>query len=109
MQHKWYNATEIEVGSNSKQIFYMETIEVSRLSALAFFAAGESKYKGKRNYWQNREKTFTLVGLGHAYTIENNASDARFDLVEREWKKLTSQIIEEDQHLRTNPFRRFYF
>lgn len=99
MQHKWYNATEIEVGSNSKQIFYMETIEVSRLSALAFFAAGESKYKGKRNYWQNREKTFTLVGLGHAYTIANNASDARFDLVEHEWKKLTSQIIEEDQHL----------
>lgn len=55
MQHKWYNATEIEVGSNSKQIFYMETIEVSRLSALAFFAAGESKYKGKRNYWQNQK------------------------------------------------------
>ncbi|MER2029540.1 MAG: isochorismate synthase [Solibacillus sp.] len=109
MQHKWYNATEIEVGSNSKQIFYMETIEVSRLSALAFFAAGESKYKGKRNYWQNREKTFTLVGLGHAYTIENYASDARFDLVEREWKKLTSQIIQEDQHLQPILFGGFTF
>src|SRR5690606_1188191 len=109
MQHKWYNATEIEVGSNSKQIFYMETIEVSRLSALAFFAAGESKYKGKRNYWQNREKTFTLVGLGHAYTIANNASDARFDLVEHEWKKLTSQIIEEDQHLQPILFGGFTF
>lgn len=109
MQHKWYNATEIEVGLNSKQIFYIETIEVSRLSALAFFAAGEKKYKGKRNYWQNREKTFTLVGLGHAYTIENNASDSRFDLVEQHWKKLTSQIVQEDQHLQPILFGGFTF
>lgn len=36
MQHKWYNATEIEVGLNSKRSFYIETIEVSHLSALAF-------------------------------------------------------------------------
>lgn len=109
MQHKWYNATEVEVGSNSKQIFYMETIEVSRLSALAFFAAGETKYKGKRNYWQNREKTFTLVGLGHAYTIENNERENRFDAVEAEWKKLTSQLVQEDRHLQPILFGGFTF
>lgn len=45
MQHKWYNATEIEVGSNSKQIFYMETIEVSRLSALAFLLRANRNIK----------------------------------------------------------------
>ena len=109
MQHKWYNATEIEVGSNSKQIFYMETIEVSRLSALAFFAAGETNYKGKRYYWQNREKTFTLVGLGHAYIIENNEGTKRFDAVEAEWKNLTSQIVQEDQHLQPILFGGFTF
>lgn len=109
MQHKWYNATEIEVGSNSKQIFYMETIEVSRLSALAFFAAGETKYKGRRNYWQNREKTFTLVGLGHAYTIENNDENERFDTVEAQWKKLTSQLVQEDRHLQPILFGGFTF
>ncbi|MFF5994157.1 isochorismate synthase [Lysinibacillus sp. KU-BSD001] len=96
MHHKWYNATEVEVGSlNSKHHFYMETMEVSRLSALAFFAAGE-KYKGKRYFWQNREKTFTLVGLGHAYTIENNAGQVRFDKVEQEWKQLTKNIVKEE-------------
>lgn len=47
MQHKWYNATEIEVGLNSKQIFYIETIEVSRLSALAFLQ------RVKRNIKEN--------------------------------------------------------
>lgn len=109
MQHKWYNATEIEVGSNSKQIFYMETIEVSRLSALAFFAAGEAKYKGQRNFWQNREKTFTLVGLGHAYIIENNEGTKRFEQVENEWKQLTSQIVQEDQHLQPILFGGFTF
>ena len=109
MQHKWYNATEIEVGTNSKQIFYMETIEVSRLSALAFFAAGQANYKGKRYYWQNREKTFTLVGLGHAYIIENNGGAKRFDTVEDEWKNLTSQIVQEDQHLQPILFGGFTF
>ncbi len=96
MQQKWYNATEVEVGSlNAKRHFYMETIEVNRLSALAFFAAGE-KYKGQRYFWQNREKTFTLVGLGHAYTIENDAGHLRFDRVEQEWKQLTKNIVKEE-------------
>ncbi|KGR87741.1 isochorismate synthase [Lysinibacillus odysseyi] len=96
MQQKWYNATEVEVGSlNVKRRFYMETIEVNRLSALAFFAAGE-KYKGERYFWQNREKTFTLVGLGHAYTIENNTGHTRYDEVAQEWKQLTKNIVKEE-------------
>ncbi len=57
MQQKWYQTTEIEVDSLGQNLhFYMETIEVSRLSALAFYAAGEERYKGERFYWQNREK-----------------------------------------------------
>ena len=28
----------------------------------------------------------TLVGLGHAHTIQNNAKENRFDAVEAEWK-----------------------
>lgn len=49
MQQKWYQATEVEVDSLGQSLhFYMETIEVSRLSALAFYAAGEECYKGER-------------------------------------------------------------
>ena len=97
MQHKWYNATEIEFNSNEKYTFYIETIEVNRLSALAFFAAGEGNFKGRRSFWQNREKTFTLVGLGHAFTIENNAKGERFDLVESKWQTLTQHLSTEQQ------------
>lgn len=87
MHQKWYHTTELKVGSLDSKYFYaMETIEVSRLSALAFFAAGEQAYKGKRFYWQNREKTFTLVGLGHAYTIKNNSKQTRYKEVETEWR-----------------------
>lgn len=90
MQQKWYQATEVNVDSLGQNLhFYMETIEVSRLSALAFYAAGEERYKGERFYWQNREKTMTLVGLGHAYTIQNNAKKDRYDEVEKEWIRLT--------------------
>ncbi|WP_042474379.1 isochorismate synthase [Bacillus ndiopicus] len=98
MQQKWYNATEVEVGTlNAGTIFYMETIEVSRLSALAFFAAGEESYKGQRYFWQNREKTLTLVGLGHAHVIANNLSNMRFDKVEEQWKQLTKNIVTEEE------------
>jgi len=97
MDQKWLQTTEAEVGSKSAGLhFYIETIEVSRLSALAFYAAGESQFKGQRFYWQNREKTFTLVGLGHAYVIENNDNENRFDHVEKTWMELTKNIVKED-------------
>ncbi|RUL56562.1 isochorismate synthase [Lysinibacillus antri] len=110
MHQKWFHTTEVEVGTvNRAQTFYIETIEVSRLSALAFFAAGENKYKGKRFFWQNREKTLTLVGLGHAYIIENNEDNERFDLIEDEWKALTKNIVKEASELQPILFGGFSF
>ncbi|MEG0259944.1 MAG: isochorismate synthase [Lysinibacillus sp.] len=110
MQQKWYQATELEVDSLGQKLhFYMETIEVSRLSALAFFAAGEERYKGERFYWQNREKTFTLVGLGHAHVIQNNDKNDRFDKVEAEWKQLTKKLVKGEQELQPILFGGFTF
>jgi len=110
MQQKWYQATEVEVDSLGQSLhFYMETIEVSRLSALAFYAAGEGNYKGERFYWQNREKTMTLVGLGHAYTIQNNAKNDRYDAVEAEWKNLTKNCMKGKGELQPILFGGFTF
>ena len=90
MQQKWYNTTEIQL-EGSVAYFISETIEVNRLSALAFFAAGE-RYKGQRFFWQNRAQSVMLVGLGHAYTITNNAHEQRFDAVEQQWQQLTQYL-----------------
>lgn len=110
MQQKWYQATEVYVDSLGQNLhFYMETIEVSRLSALAFYAAGEERYKGERFYWQNREKTMTLVGLGHAYTIQNNAKNDRFDEVEKEWIRLTKNCVKGQAELQPILFGGFTF
>ncbi|OEC00313.1 isochorismate synthase [Lysinibacillus sphaericus] len=110
MQQKWYQATEVEVDSLGQNLhFYMETIEVSRLSALAFYAAGEECYKGERFYWQNREKTMTLVGLGHAHTIQNNEKNNRFDAVEAEWKRLTKNCVKGQVELQPILFGGFTF
>lgn len=110
MHQKWSNATASEVNFlNANLRFYIETIEVSRLSALAFFAAGEQQYKGQRFYWQNREKTFTLVGLGHAHVIQNNLKANRFDAVEAEWKALTKTIVMEEHELQPILFGGFTF
>lgn len=90
MQQKWYDATEIQL-EDSVAYFISETIEVNRLSALAFFAAGE-RFKGQRFFWQNRAQTVTLVGLGHAYTITNETNEQRFDDVEMKWQQLTKNL-----------------
>ncbi|MDI7740370.1 isochorismate synthase [Lysinibacillus fusiformis] len=110
MHQKWLYTTEVEVETvNSRLSFYIETIEVSRLSALAFFAAGESQYKGQRFFWQNRERTFTLVGLGHAYKIENNNGEDRFDSIEKQWKELTKNIVKEEREPQPILFGGFTF
>lgn len=95
--------------TNAKASFYIETIEVSRLSALAFFAAGEADYKGKRFFWQNPEKTFTLVGLGHAITFENNLYQNRFDHIEEQWINLTKNIVKEEKEPQPILFGGFTF
>ncbi|SOC36661.1 isochorismate synthase [Ureibacillus acetophenoni] len=110
MDQKWLHTTEAEVGSKSAGLhFYIETVEVNRLSALAFYAAGESHFKGKRFFWQNREKTFTLVGLGHAHVIENNGNENRFDEVEKAWMELTKNIVKEEKEPQPILFGGFTF
>lgn len=110
MHQKWYHTTEVEVEKgNSTLSFYSETIEVDRLSALAFYAAGETQFQGKRFYWQNREKTFSLVGLGHAYILENNDGQNRFDLIEKQWKELTKNIVKEESEPQPIMFGGFTF
>ena len=90
MQQKWLQTTEIQLG-NESAYFISETIEVDRLSALAFFAAGV-EFKGQRYIWQNRAQTLSLVGLGQAYAITNDASEERFDAVEKQWKQFTKNL-----------------
>lgn len=89
--------------------FHIETIEVSRLSALAFFEAGEQSFAGQRFFWQNREKTFTLAGLGHAQTISSDAKEHRFDDVEQQWKKLTQNVVNDENNIQPILFGGFTF
>ncbi|MGK7378105.1 isochorismate synthase [Planococcus sp. 1R117A] len=89
--------------------FYTETIEVSRMSALAFFEAGDKHYQGKRMFWQNREKTFTLVGLGHAHVLASPNHHGRFEEIKQDWQSLCSQIVNEEADVQPILFGGFSF
>ncbi|AQU78855.1 MULTISPECIES: isochorismate synthase [Planococcus] len=89
--------------------FYTETIEVTRMSALAFFEAGGSDHSGKRLYWQNREKTFTLVGIGHAHVLSTNKANGRFEEIKKEWQNLCRQIVNEEHSVQPVLFGGFSF
>lgn len=109
MNRKLFTSTGYAVEEQSSNVhFYTETIEVNGLSSIAFFEAGES-YKGQRFYWQNREKTFTLVGLGHAHVIKSSSVSNRFEEVDQQWNHLCSKIVNEEHDLQPILFGGFSF
>ena len=110
MNRPQYSSAEKQ--DNSRYVayrFYTETIEVNRMSALAFFEAGETFYKGKRFFWQNPEKTFTLVGLGHAHVLTASNHQGRFEDVKSNWQSLCKQIVNEEHFVEPILFGGFSF
>lgn len=89
--------------------FYTETIEVARISALALFEAGEKKFKGKRFFWQNPEKTHTIVGLGHAHVLTAENHQGRFEDIKSNWQSLCKQIVNEESFIEPVLFGGFSF
>ncbi|MDN4607798.1 isochorismate synthase [Sporosarcina highlanderae] len=110
MSHKITDARTIkEVTISPATRFFTETVEVGRLSALSFFEAGASLYKNERFYWQNSEKTLTLVGIGHAYTLSNDKIANRFMDISEKWKQLCSALIKEEKDVDPILFGGFSF
>lgn len=79
--------------------FFTETIDVGRISPLLFFEAGESCYKDKRFYWQNADKTMTLVGIGHAKVLTSDDGDNRFVQISTAWNTLRAALIKEEKDI----------
>ncbi|AYC29925.1 isochorismate synthase [Paenisporosarcina cavernae] len=82
--------------NHASEYFYIETIEVPHLSAIAFFEAGK-EFKGERYYWQNRDNTKTIVGLGHLKTFTSNHSSDRFDDIQMQWNLLLQHVVQEKE------------
>lgn len=75
--------------------FFTETIEVGRISPLAFLEAGNTYYKDEHFYWQNANQTLTLVGIGHAKVLTSEGNDERFSDISARWKELRAALIKE--------------
>lgn len=110
MNSQSYSSTEQrEANRFSDYRFYTETIEVSTMSALAFFEAGQEQYEGKRMFWQNREKSFTLVGLGHAHVLTADDYKGRFSSIQKDWNALSAQLVNEETAVQPVLFGGFSF
>ncbi|WP_033543886.1 isochorismate synthase [Planococcus sp. CAU13] len=110
MNRQQYSSAEKH--DNSRYIayhFYTETIEVARISALAFFEAGEKRFKGERFFWQNPEKTHTIVGLGHAHVLAAENHQSRFEDIKSNWQSLCKQIVNEESFVEPVLFGGFSF
>lgn len=94
---------------NQSVRFFTETIDAGRISPLAFFEAGDSCYKDKRFYWQNADKTMTLVGIGHAKELTSDSTDERFADISTAWNTLRAALIKEEKDMEPVLFGGFSF
>ncbi|WP_088005577.1 isochorismate synthase [Indiicoccus explosivorum] len=101
------SAEPTDAGITEVRRFYTETIEVPIMSALAFYEAGKA-YRGKRMFWQNKEGTFTVAGLGHAHVL-TSAADDRFRQIKEDWRALCSQLVNEEPDVQPILFGGFSF
>lgn len=79
--------------------FFTETVEVGRISPLLFFEAGHSTYNHERFYWQNADKTMTLVGIGHAHILMNEKKHGRYSDISDKWQQLCSKLVKEEKDM----------
>ncbi|MBB4826085.1 menaquinone-specific isochorismate synthase [Sporosarcina luteola] len=87
-----------QLGSAPKKMhFFTETIEIRGITPLSFFESGSADYKDKRFYWQNADRSMTLVGLGHAHVITSQDSTGRYREVSNEWNRLCSILVKEEK------------
>ncbi|WP_210467819.1 isochorismate synthase MenF [Sporosarcina sp. 6E9] len=89
--------------------FFSETIEIARISPLSFLEAGSADHKEKHFYWQNANRTLTIVGLGHAKVITSAEDDKRFLDVSKQWKELCAVLIKEEKDIAPVLFGGFSF
>lgn len=89
--------------------FFTETVEVGRISPLAFLNAGQEKYKAQHFYWQNANQTLTLVGLGHAKVLTSQLATGRFAAISREWENLCEALVKEEKDIAPTLFGGFSF
>lgn len=89
--------------------FFTETIEAGGISPLSFFEAGAFIHDSHRFYWENASKTMTLVGIGQALTLTDEAGTNRYDTIESKWKHYCDALIKEDKDMDPVLFGGFSF
>lgn len=89
--------------------FFTETIEVGRISALAFLNAGQADYAQQHFYWQNANQTLTIVGLGHAEVLKSEQSEGRFNDISNRWAELCQALVKEEEDIAPTLFGGFSF
>lgn len=100
MKRKLLITKERPMAIHEKEVrFFTETVDAGRISPLAFFEAGDSGYPEERFYWQNADKTLTLVGVGHATVLTSDGKRERFSEISTAWNILRQSLIKEEKDM----------
>lgn len=81
----------------SKPVLISQVKEIKNIDPLLFFSAGKREPFETRCFWANPTNDTIIVGLGEAYSISDNGSTERFEVIEKKWKSLVQDTIIVDE------------
>lgn len=78
----------------NQTIVFCHVKKIENVSVLNIYKNSESKYKGKRFYWENLDKSLKFVGLDTAFKLQmDETENNRFDVVDRFWDDITKLMV----------------
>ncbi|WP_110114228.1 isochorismate synthase [Bacillus sp. CGMCC 1.16541] len=67
--------------------------KVKPIDPLIFYRNGTKEFSHQRFFWQDPDRTFSLVGLGYAHIISTERHGDRFHYIEKEWKRFIKEDV----------------
>ncbi|MBM7704809.1 isochorismate synthase [Metabacillus iocasae] len=67
--------------------------KVKPIDPLIFYRNGTKEFSHQRFFWQDPDRTFSLVGLGYTHIISTERHQDRFHYIEKEWKRFIDRDV----------------
>jgi menaquinone-specific isochorismate synthase len=93
---EWFSDLQLALNKAKKMqkcVLFSEVKKMDTIDPLSFYQAGRERYAGKRFFWQDPAKEYTIAGLGKVEKIQANSGSTRFKEVEESWTAILQTAV----------------
>jgi menaquinone-specific isochorismate synthase len=93
---EWFSDLQLALNKAKKMqrcVLFSEVKKMDTIDPLSFYQAGRERYAGKRFFWQDPAKEYTIAGLGKVEKLQANSGSTRFKEVEESWTAILQTAV----------------